>query len=251
MGRNVRSLHQMLDLLEAKDKQVSWTQSQRRQFWIVQEILRQQRVWLKDGGRCIDDRIVSAVQPHIRPVNSRREGPRFFEVGKHTEFGPKINASVAEGFVRAYRIDFNAFPEAEDLIALVEGYTACFDYYPGVFADQIYWTLKNRKWLRDKNIDIGGVPFGRKPRKTKYQKEKERGKNHSRSEVEGKFGEINGALRYGSSVYSTTSDKGGRNLINRAERQPGKAAASGRRLAVIVILCLLASNTIVVWGEYR
>lgn len=190
VGRNVRTLHQMLDLLEPTDKPVSWTHGQRRQFWIVQEILRQQEVMLKDGRRRIDDRIVSVVQPHIRPIKRGKAG------GKLTEFGPKINASVTEGFVRADRIDFNAFHEAEDLIVQVEGYRCRFGYYPGrVLADQIYWTQKNRKWLRERYIDIGGVPLGRKPQKTKYQKEKERRKNNQRSEVEGKFGEVK--ERYG------------------------------------------------------
>ena len=68
MARNVRTLYQMLDRLEAEGKQVKWTHAQRRQFWIVQEVLRQQRAMLRDGRRRIDDRIVSMVQPHIRPI---------------------------------------------------------------------------------------------------------------------------------------------------------------------------------------
>ena len=190
VARNVRTLHKMLDRLEAEEKRVIWSHAQWRQFWIVQEILRQQQEMLKDGRRRVDDRLVSVVQPHIRPIKRGKGG------GKQTEFGPKINASVTEGFVRADRIDFNAFNESEGLIDQIEGYRARFGYYPGrVLADKIYWTRKNRKWLKERKIDIGGVAMGRKTRQTKYEKEKERLKNNERSTVEGKFGEAK--ERYG------------------------------------------------------
>ena len=190
VARNVRTLHQMLDRLESEGKRVNWTHRQRRQFWIVQEVLRQQRAMLRDGRRRIDDRIVSVVQPHIRPIKRGKGGT------KNTEFGPKINAGLTEGFVRADQIAFNAFNESEGLIDQVEGYRARFGYYPGrVLADKIYWTHANRKWLKARKIDIGGVPLGRKRSQTKYQREKERRKNNQRSEVEGKFGEAK--ERYG------------------------------------------------------
>ena len=41
----------------------------------------------------------------------RRRGCKRKGGGKNTEFGPKINAGMTEGFVRADRIDFNAFNE--------------------------------------------------------------------------------------------------------------------------------------------
>ena len=77
---------------------------------------------------------------------------------KNTEFGPKINVGLTEGFVRADQIAFNAFNESEGLIDQVEGYRTRFGYYPGrVLADKIYWTHTNRKWLKARKIDIGGV----------------------------------------------------------------------------------------------
>ena len=161
--RNVRTLHQMLDRLESAGKRVNWTHAQRRQFWIVQEVLRQQRVMLRDGRRRIDDRIVSVVQPHIRPIKRGKGGI------KNTEFGPKINAGLTEGFVRADQIAFDAFNESEGLIGQVEGYQARFGYYPGrVLADKIYWTHANRKWFKARKIDIGGVSLGRKRSQTKW-----------------------------------------------------------------------------------
>ena len=196
VARNVRTLHQMLDRLESEGKQVNWTHRQRRQFWILQEVLRQQRAMLRDGRRRIDDRIVSVVQPHVRPIKRGKGGT------KNTEFGPKINAGLTEGFVRADQIAFNAFNESEGLIDQVEGYRTRFGYYPGrVLADKIYWTHTNRKWLKARKIDIGGVPLGRKREQTKYEKEKDRRKNNQRSEVEGKFGEAK--ERYGMDRLST------------------------------------------------
>ena len=98
--------------------------------------------------------------------------------------------------MRADQIAFDAFNESEGLIDQVEGYRARFGYYPGrVLADKIYWTHANRKWLKARKIDIGGVPLGRKRLQTKYEKEKEQRKNNQRSEVEGKFGEAK--ERYG------------------------------------------------------
>ena len=180
----------MLDLLEASGASCSWSFALRRQYWIVQEIYRQQAEMHRDRRRRVDNRIVSVGQPHVRPVKRGKGG------SKNTEFGPKINASVTEGFTRADQIDFNAFNEANHLIAQVEGYKARFGYYPGrVLADKIYWTRESRKWLKERNIHAGGVPLGPKRKRSKYEKERDRKRNNQRSEVEGKFDEAK--ERYG------------------------------------------------------
>jgi IS5 family transposase len=180
----------MLDKIERATLVCPWSHGLRRRFWILQEVYRQQLEMFKDGRRRVDDRLVSIAQPHIRPIKRGKGG------GKDTEFGPKINASITEGFLRADQIDFNAFNEANLLSEQVESYQELFGYYPGtVLADKIYWTRKNRKWLKDRAINIGGVPIGRKTGQTKYEKERERKKNNKRSEVEGKFGEAKN--RYG------------------------------------------------------
>ena len=186
--RNLKTINAMLDLLEAKGQSCPWLHAQRRYFWIIQEVYRQQRLMYDDGRRRVDDRLVSIVQPHVRPIKRGKGG------GKDTEFGPKVNASLTEGFVRADQIDFNAFNEANLLPQQIEGYRARFGYYPGrVLADKIYWTRTNRKWLKDRYIEIGGVPIGRKAKRIKYEKEKERKRNNQRSEVEGKFGQARDA----------------------------------------------------------
>lgn len=188
--RNIKTINKMLDKLSLKDLSWPWSHQLVRQFWIIQEVYRQQDEMYRDRRRRIDDRLVSIIQPHIRPIKRGKGG------GKDTEFGPKINAGITEGFLRADQIDFNAFNEANYLIKQIEGYKSLFGYYPGtVLADKIYWTRENRKWLKTNGINTGGVPMGRKKEQTKYEKEKDRKLNNERSKIEGKFGEAKN--RYG------------------------------------------------------
>lgn len=190
LRRNIKTLNNMLDKMEGAELACPWPHPLRRRFWIIQEIYRQQLEMFQDGRRRVDDRLVSIAQPHIRPIKRGKGG------GKDTEFGPKINAGITEGFIRADQIDFNAFNEANLLCEQIESYRTLFGYYPGtVLADKIYWTRENRKWLKDRAINIGGVPMGRKAGQTKYEKERDRQKNNQRSEIEGKFGETKN--RYG------------------------------------------------------
>jgi len=190
LRRNIKTLNKMLDKMERAGLACPWSHQLRRRFWIIQEIYRQQLEMFQDGRRRVDDRLVSIAQPHIRPIKRGKGG------GKDTEFGPKINAGITEGFIRADQIDFNAFNEANLLCKQIESYRTLFGYYPGtVLADKIYWTRENRKWLKDRAINIGGVPMGRKAGQTKYEKERDRKKNNQRSEIEGKFGEAKN--RYG------------------------------------------------------
>jgi hypothetical protein len=188
--RNNKTIEEMLDLLESKGFACPWSYTHRRLYWIIQEIHRQQAEMYRDRRRRVDNRIVSVQMPFIRPIKRGKGG------GKNTEFGPKISASITEGFVRADRIDFNAFNECGDLIKQVEGYKDRFGYYPAdVLADKIYWTNANRKWLKERGIKIGGVAKGRKKEETKYEKEKNKRRNNQRNEIERKVGE--GKMRYG------------------------------------------------------
>ncbi|MBK7410047.1 MAG: transposase [Saprospirales bacterium] len=174
----------MLDLLETKKYNVCWTHREWRTLWIIQELYRQQEEMFRDRRRRIDDRIISIHQPHARPIKRGKGG------GKDTEFGPKINVSVTEGIARVDQINFNAFNEANYLEDQIEGYKTLHGYYPTlVLADQIYWTRSNRNYLKDKDIQMGGVPLGPSKELTKYEKYKARKRNNKRSEVEGKFGQ--------------------------------------------------------------
>jgi hypothetical protein len=182
--RNIKTLHKMLDELEVAGVQIAWDKHQWRMFWILQELYRQQDLMFTSKKNKIEDRLVSLQQPHARPIKRGKGG------GKDTEFGPKINVSLSEGIARVDQIDFNAFNESQGLPAQIEAYKALYGYYPAlVLADKIYWTRANRKYLKDRNIDIGGVPLGRKKEQSKHERERQRKRNNKRSEVEGKFGQ--------------------------------------------------------------
>jgi hypothetical protein len=182
--RNIKTLHKMLDQLEAAEIEIAWDKHQWRMFWIIQELYRQQDVMFGDKRKRIKDRLVSLQQPHARPIKRGKSG------GRDTEFGPKINVSLSEGMARVDQIDFNAFNESQGLQAQIEAYKALYGYYPAlVLADKIYWTRANRKYLKDRKIEIGGVPLGRKTEQSKYERERQRKRNNKRSEIEGKFGQ--------------------------------------------------------------
>ncbi|HKK74273.1 MAG TPA: transposase [Saprospiraceae bacterium] len=174
--RNIKTLHKMLDELEAAGVQIARDKHQWRMFWILQELYRQQDLMFMSKKNKIEDRLLSLQQPHARPIKRGKGG------GKDTEFGPKINVSLSEGIARVDQIDFNAFNESQGLPAQIEAYKALYGYYPAlVLADKIYWTRANRKYLKDKNIEIGGVPLGRKKEQSKYERERQRKRNNKRS----------------------------------------------------------------------
>ncbi|MCB9285410.1 MAG: IS5 family transposase [Lewinellaceae bacterium] len=181
---NLKILHKMLDKLEQHKHNVCWKHRQWRTFWVIQELYRQQEEMFRDRRRRIDDRIVSILQPYARPIKRGKGG------GKDTEFGPKVNVSMSEGIAKADQIDFNAFNESSYLPEQIEGYKALYGYYPAlVLADQIYWTRANRNYLKDRGIQMGGVPLGPPKELSKYEKYKARKRNNKRSEVECKFGQ--------------------------------------------------------------
>ena len=182
--RNIKTLHRMLDQLQAAERVIAWNKHHWRMFWIIQELYRQQDLMYRNKRKRVADRLVSLQQPHARPIKRGKSG------GRHTEFGPKINVSLSEGIARVDQIDFNAFNESQGLPEQIEAYKALYGYFPAlVLADKIYWTRANRKYLKERGIDIGGVPMGRKTEQSKYERERQRKKNNKRSEVEGKFGQ--------------------------------------------------------------
>lgn len=190
LRRNLSTIHQMLDQLEAHKLPIVWQHGDWRNFWIIQELYRQQDVLYRDGRKRIDDRIISIEQPHTRPIKRGKSGK------KDTEFGPKMNVSLSEGIARVDQIDFNNFNESTYLQDQIEAYKTLYGYYPQVvLADKIYRTRANRKYLKDKGIDLSGPPLGRKQSQTKAQKEKQRKRNNKRNAIEGKFGQAK--LKYG------------------------------------------------------
>ena len=202
LRRNLGTLEKMLDKLSSKGCAVAWTVKQWREYWVIQELFRQQDDMYRDGRKKISDRIVSLDQPWVRPIVRGKSG------GKETEFGMKINVSVSEGMARLDFGSFNAFHEGLGLKDQIEGFKQRFGHYPAtVLGDKIYWTRENRMWLKERGIGHGGVPMGKKQKMSKYEKQKDRKKNNKRSEIEGKFGtakEHYGMDRIGMKLPQTT-----------------------------------------------
>jgi hypothetical protein len=132
----------------------------------------------------IDDRIVSLTQPHVRPIVRGK-------AGKATEFGAKISASSCDGYVFLERISWDNFNESGDLIAQVEAFKEFTGYYPeSVHVDQIYRTLSNRAWCKERGIRMSGPPLGRRPAHvSKATKKQAQEDEKARQAIEGKFGQ--------------------------------------------------------------
>jgi hypothetical protein len=110
-----------------------------------------------------------------------------------TEFGAKINASEVNGFVRIDRFSWDAYNESTGLESQVERFRALYGCYPKyLLGDKIYLTRKNRKYLKEKSIEICGKPLGRPPKtplETPSQRYRKKKKATQRNHIEGKFGQ--------------------------------------------------------------
>jgi len=189
LRRNLKHLNGMLDEVERAGQQAAWKAKHWRRFWVLQELYRQQNLLHRDGRKQIANRIVNIAQPWVRPIKRGK-------AGKDTEFGPKLNVSETEGFVRMDQVDFNNFNESTYLEDQVEGYKALYGYYPEVaLVDRIYLTRGNRNYLQPKGIRHCGVPLGRPKPMDKKQKRKRKKEQDKRAEIEGKFGQAKS--RYG------------------------------------------------------
>ena len=202
LRRNLTSIEKMLDRLEEHRRVIAWTTVQWHQYWVIQELFRQQDEMYRDNRKRTSDRIVSLSQPWVRPIKRGKGG------GKDTEFGMKINVSLSEGMTRMDYGSFDAFHEGLGLKDQVEAFKRLFGHYPAnVLADKIYWTRDNRNYLKERGIVHGGVPMGKKPNRSKYEKNKERRKNNERSEIEGRFGTAKtkfGMEKIGARLIQTT-----------------------------------------------
>ena len=185
LDRNIRSINKMLDLLQVNPL----SHNKMRQFWIIQTLNDQQRhMYDEKTNRCAH-RIVSISQPHIRPMVRGKQG-------KKVEFGAKLGLALADGFVKAQTISWDAYNESADLIPHLEAYKELYGYYPElVQVDKIYGTNKNRKWCRMNSIRMTVKPKGKPKEMTKYQKRKHKKELSERNEVEGKIGQAKQGYR--------------------------------------------------------
>ncbi len=185
LDRNIRSINKMLDLLQDNPL----PHNRMRQFWIIQTLNDQQRQMYDERINRCDHRIVSISQPHVRPMVRGKQG-------KKVEFGAKLGLALADGFVKAQTISWDAYNESADLIPHIEAYKELYGYYPElVQVDKIYGTNKNRKWCTLNGIRMTVSPKGRPKEMTKYQKRKHKKELSERNEVEGKIGQAKQGYR--------------------------------------------------------
>jgi hypothetical protein len=154
-----------------------------QKYWIIQTLYVQQLSMFEAGSHQVGHRIVSIDQPHVRPIVRGKARAK-------TEFGAKIHLSLVDGFSFLDTISWDAFNEGSHLTDYVENYKKRFGFYPAkVLADQIYCTRENRKWLKDKNIQLAAKPLGRPSAKAVAYHVRP----GERNPIEGKFGQAKNA----------------------------------------------------------
>ena len=177
--RNLRSIDQMLDLL---DGSFPFAHKRQLELMIIHTLYEQQQGMYEKKSHHCEDRIVSIAQPHVRPVVRGKQG-------KSVEFGAKLGLSLMDGFMIGNRLNWNAYNESEDLIPQAEAYKALFGYFPELIqADKIYATNENRNWCKEKGIRLTANPKGKPKKKSAYQKAKTKKEYAERNAIEGRIG---------------------------------------------------------------
>jgi len=161
-----------------------------RNLLVCHEVYRQQVEMYETRTHRVDNRIVSASQPHVRPIKRGK-------AGRDTEFGAKLSISVIEGFSFLDRLSWNNYNESSDLTDQIETYRQRFGFYPeSVHADKIYRTRANRQMCKRLGIRMSGPPLGRRPQNVSAADKKQARVDEAiRNAVEGKFGQ--GKRRFG------------------------------------------------------
>ena len=189
LKRNFGHIENLLNLVADESKALTF--HQRRQYWIIQHVYRQQEeMYRKRIHRC-DHRIVSISQPHVRPIIRGK-------ASKKVEFGAKIGVSLTDD--RLAHIDhlgWEAFHEGHDLPDQVEAYKDFHGYYPEVvLGDTLYGSRDNRKYLADRHIRFAGKALGRPKKETtdnrqqlRTEARRRRAEYRERIPIEGKFGQ--------------------------------------------------------------
>ena len=121
----------------------------------LKKIYEQQLFMHSTRTHSVPERIVSIHQPHLRPIVRGK-------VRTPVEFGPKLDISVADGFVRVEKISFEAYNESENLQTAIERYKKRTGRYPQrVLTDKIYRNRDNLAWCRERGIRLSGPALGR------------------------------------------------------------------------------------------
>lgn len=156
---------------------------------LLQTIIKvyEQQRWMYDNRtHSCPDRIVNIFQSWVRPIVRGKDKNK-------TEFGAKINVSEVNGFCRVDKFSWDAYNESTNLQTQVENFKIVYGCYPKVLlGDKIYLTRENRKFLKEKGIEIYGAPLGRPPKtptETPSQRYRKKKKAAQRNHIEGKFGQ--------------------------------------------------------------
>ena len=175
---------------------LSWPQY--KDLLVIQELFRQQTILFERGTHSIEDRIVSILQPYIRPIVRGK-------VKATVEFGAKLSVSLVDGFAYLETLRWDAYNEGTLLKDAILRYKERFGHYPeAVLADTIYRNRENREFCKKLGIRLSGPKLGRPAKDAQVQAEQkkvEKQDHGERNAIEGKFGE--GKRVYGLGLIRT------------------------------------------------
>lgn len=178
-----RDIRFIVEIIEKHRLRVSRKQAE--QLNTITTLYEQQLYMYENQTHRISDRIVSLSQPWIRPIVRGKAHAA-------TEFGAKLHISMVNGYAKIERLSFDAFNEATDFFAAVEGYRQEHGFYPArVLVDKIYRNREILAWCKERNIQMTGTALGRPPKNQDKKREVRRQEYQdicARNIVEGEFG---------------------------------------------------------------
>lgn len=150
----------------------------------IYKLYEQQQYMYQNKIHSVENRIVSIMQPWIRPiVRGKTKAP--------VEFGAKFDLSVDDsGLGRIEKISYEAYNESTVLIEAVNRFRERTGHYPErLLADQIYRTRENRSFCKSHGIRLSGPKLGRPSlaKQSAEERKQEYQDNTDRIEVERSF----------------------------------------------------------------
>lgn len=116
----------------------------------------QQKEMYDNHTHSVTNRIVSLLQPFVRPIIRGK-------VNNDTEFGAKVAISLIDGYAFIDKLSFDNFNEGILLTEATENYRSRTGHYPeAILADHIYRNRENRQFCKEKGIRLSGPKLGRK-----------------------------------------------------------------------------------------
>lgn len=122
---------------------------------VLRKVYDQQKYMFEHNTHSVADRIVSISQPFVRPIVRGK-------VKTPTEFGMKLDISVADGWTRLEFHSFDAYNEAANLPKIIEAFYKREGHYPSrILADKIYRNRENISYCKERGIRLSGPSLGR------------------------------------------------------------------------------------------